>query len=705
MKFRFRAIVVSLLTAFFAMDQHGIGAVEIPQYGLYETAFTVNLAYSDPYDADEVRVDAHIQTPNGATIVPCFYDGEEGWKLRFTPSVEGEYSFRIEATSSDERETVAEGEFTVTPRSHRGFVRIGDSPRHFAFEDGEGYFPLGQNLGWVHRGDQNLWMDYLRECEEAGINWIRIWMCSWGNTELVWMPEGGRYHGLERYELRNARLWDAIYAEAERRGIYIQHVINHHGQYSKRTNPIWDSNPYNVANGGFLEEPWHFFTDEEAKRHYRNRLRYLVARWGYSTHLMAWEFWNEADLTSNWDFEVGKVWHDEMSTYLRGIDPYNHLQTTSSSADTPRLAEIEGIDFLQSHAYTTDIIGRQQIVSGRYAREVPDRPHFFGEMSYDWRGPNREDREGVILHNQLWSSVHSWDSGTAMTWWWDNWVRPYNLYYHFRHVADYLDGIDWNADPMLPMLSVTDIHPDNLSELIFAPVVTWGPTETAEFEILPSGEVTDIERASTFIHGNNHRQMSPNPTFIFNAAKPTRFGVQINRAASSGAMLIIRLNGETVLRQVFAEAAEETTMGEEEGGFAIEVPAGKNRIEIRNPGRDWFEVKHYWVEDVAQRPHVYARGNQNQALIWVHDRPHQFSLIQRYEQYDPVQPVEVTLPTLRSGEYRIERFDPYTGERELYAEALAGDEGLRFTLPSFLRDIAFRIEKAPSRVGSAQAHD
>ena len=36
-----------------------------------------------------------------------------------------------------------------------------------------------------------------------------------------------------------------------------------------------------------------FFTDERAKADYKNRLRYLVARYGYSTSVFAWEFFNE----------------------------------------------------------------------------------------------------------------------------------------------------------------------------------------------------------------------------------------------------------------------------------------------------------------------------------------------------------------------------------------------------------------------------
>lgn len=40
-----------------------------------------------------------------------------------------------------------------------------------------------------------------------------------------------------------------------------------------------------------------FFIDERAIADYKNRLRYIVARYGYSTSVFAWEFFNEVHST------------------------------------------------------------------------------------------------------------------------------------------------------------------------------------------------------------------------------------------------------------------------------------------------------------------------------------------------------------------------------------------------------------------------
>ncbi len=303
--------------------------------------------------------------------------------MRFTPREVGDYTYRIFAATRREKVEVHSGEFRVARRPDRGFIQTAKmSPRHFIFENGESYFPLGENLGWVSPPTLETWKGYLQECQKAGINWIRIWMCPWGMTEIEWTGRG--YHGLGRYSLGNARMIDGIFQEAEERGIYIQWVVNHHGQYSAETNPIWDQNPYNSKNGGFLKSPAEFFTNEEARRHYRDRLRYLVGRWGYSTHLLAWEFWNEVNLTSGFSFPVVKRWHEDMASYLRSIDPYDHLLTTSAAGDFREIYTIGGLDYLQTHAYVTNIIEKLMETSRRNWQEYPDRPHFFGEMSYDY---------------------------------------------------------------------------------------------------------------------------------------------------------------------------------------------------------------------------------------------------------------------------------------------------------------------------------
>ena len=81
-------------------------------FGLYEVSFTLPTTYSNPYDPDTINVYAEFTGPdNSSYIVNAFYyedytfyqhvEGYEvavrhsendGWRLRFTPTVVGTFS-------------------------------------------------------------------------------------------------------------------------------------------------------------------------------------------------------------------------------------------------------------------------------------------------------------------------------------------------------------------------------------------------------------------------------------------------------------------------------------------------------------------------------------------------------------------------------------------------------------------------------------
>lgn len=672
-------------------------------YSLFETSFPVSLSYQNPFDASDIRVDAEIRRERDEPfLVPCFFDGKE-WKLRYTPSQTGSYTFRIHAKTAQRSLEAASGTFQAADGDRRGFIRVSQkNKRHFVFDNGDSYFALGQNLGWVNWNNVPgliRWTGYLDECAEAGMNWIRIWMCSWGMTELTWTPWNNRYHGYRQYDMVIAQEIDGIFREAEKRGIYIQWVINHHGQYSKQTNPIWNENPFNIANGGFLREPPEFFTSEEAKHHYRNRLRYLVARWGYSTHLMAWEFWNEVNLTSGFDFPTVKEWHEEMSQYLRGIDPYGHLQTTSVSGDYENIYTIQGLDFLQTHAYESNLIGKLASTTIRRVRDYPNIPHFFGEMAYDWRGPTKNDPSGISLHNQLWASVHATsDAGTAMTWWWDNWVRPNRLYPHFRGLADYLDGVDWiGGDPLVPMPVAIEPKVENSGPLIFVPPLGWQNTRRTRFTIRKSGEVEGLDECSQFVHGEGHRSMAPNPIFLMELDRPVEFEFRIEEISENGAKCSVWIDNREVVQRAFAPGEKDSTMGDR-GMVTLTVPSGRHNIKIQNTGPDWFKVQYYSVSGLVQRPQAWARGNRERILLWLHDRLHQLAFVSDGLSLDPIQASSLTLPILTEGEYRVEPFDPYTREWGEVLSIQAGTGGLAVPFPTFEKDKAFRIRRVTAGI-------
>lgn len=101
-----------------------------------------------------------------------FYDGDGIYKVRFMPSIEGEYTFRVFGSFSDEEYT---GSFTVTPASegNHGPVRVANT-YHFAYEDGTPYYPVGTTCYvWTHQ-PQELQEKTLEELSKGYFNKIRF---------------------------------------------------------------------------------------------------------------------------------------------------------------------------------------------------------------------------------------------------------------------------------------------------------------------------------------------------------------------------------------------------------------------------------------------------------------------------------------------------------------------------------------------------
>lgn len=101
-----------------------------------------------------------------------FYDGDGIYKVRFMPSFEGIYEYRIEGTFADEPVT---GTFEVTAPSegNHGIVRVANT-WHFAYEDGTPYYPVGTTCYvWELQSDERI-RETLRSLEESGFNKIRF---------------------------------------------------------------------------------------------------------------------------------------------------------------------------------------------------------------------------------------------------------------------------------------------------------------------------------------------------------------------------------------------------------------------------------------------------------------------------------------------------------------------------------------------------
>ncbi len=439
-----------------ALGPHPISIKSIeghrPEIERFKTLeLTIGLAgeYLDPYDAQEIELTALLKAPDGTkrTVLGFLYAGDVSltkpvqnaiWKIRLTPDQIGSWTYQIVARNRWNQVSLSEQRFSAKASNDPGFVRVDPKrPEYFSFDSGLFYYPLGQNLAWLPFAQ---YAHYFKQMAEQKENWARIWMSSW-SFGLEWKPMGS-FGGLGIYNLEKAALLDQIVDQADHHDIKLQLVFDFHGAYSSKVNPEWSNNPYNRLNGGFLARAEDFFTDESAKQAYKKRLRYIVARWGYSPSIMAWELFNEVSYTDNFKGEAVTAWHDQMARYIKSIDPHQHLITTSYGGDSPAGAyQLASIDFAQNHVYTENLNKVLKKINQRLAQTK--KPFFIGEFgSNAANGGDDKDKAGVFLHAGLWNQFMQNASGNAMPWWWDSHIEPNNLYYHFGALARFAEGLD-----------------------------------------------------------------------------------------------------------------------------------------------------------------------------------------------------------------------------------------------------------------------
>ncbi len=232
-------------------------------YARLDASFELPGLSGNPYDYTENDVQVAFARPDGKRgMMPAFFDGNTTWRVRYTPDLPGRYTIAEVAFNGHavEPKNLSRREFTVSGKPTPGFVRISADGKRFVFSDGEPYYPMGCDIGWSARSLSV--PDYMTRLGQAGINWSRVWMCHFDDRNLNWSRTKALPLGDLRLDV--VRKWDAIVEAAEKQGIYFQFTLQHHGQFSVDTDSSWRRNPWNKANGGWLESAADFFTDARA---------------------------------------------------------------------------------------------------------------------------------------------------------------------------------------------------------------------------------------------------------------------------------------------------------------------------------------------------------------------------------------------------------------------------------------------------------
>lgn len=421
---------------------------------LYERMdFEIKLssAFANPYDAHEIALDMVLTSPTQKTLVlPCFYvsgkSSQSVWNARFLPQESGEYSycFRLSKNQVDLVTTPSE-KFSVSSSAKDGILHA-DTNWNFRFDSGKLFRGIGENVGWEAREweDQSYRYEYfLPKLAKNGVNFFRTWTCIW-NLPIEWRTVKDTKFFTSTTEYFNPggiKRMDEVIEMIDSLGMHMMLALVPHGALI--TTGEWSYNPYNIKNGGPASTPTEFFTLDQSKQKFKNTLRYLIARWGYSPGIGAWEFCNEID---NAAYNGGNTlsipeaaitqWHKEMSEYLQKTDLYGHLVTTSiSHREIQGMYNVPEMDFNQQHIYNSTSTIASKIVSqeAKYGK-----PHVIGEFGWDWDWNNVKTENGANfdfdLKRGLWYGLFTATPILPMSWWWEFFDQR-NMSYYYKNIA------------------------------------------------------------------------------------------------------------------------------------------------------------------------------------------------------------------------------------------------------------------------------
>ncbi len=420
----------------------------VPRYEKFELTYPYTGSYSNPNDPAQADVEAVFTTPsNKQQTVPGFFfqdftrsggvkketvtqvQGSNSWKVRYAPSEIGDYTYTVTLKDAHGTTPLGSGSFTVVSSSNPGFVRA--AGLHLQRDNGQPFIPLGVNTPRFQPtftsnapGGDDIWGDgsygvdaMYKQFMANGANFFHLWSCNWnvGSAKPWGRPNiGCDSSSVSTPQMSEADSWlvDYIVDQGHQDNIYIIPVLKH-------------------------RDFKNFTTADQIKS------RYFVARWGYSTNIIAWDFAKEGA----YSYPVNHAW----ASYMNSIDPYQHLLTTSEGDHYPAQNAGNALGYnkifgdplmtlVQNHDYTgdcTDDFGMDSALalfsikldpSGKDPRDIHhfNKPSFFGETGvHIGKGTPcqdqprtsspyyNKDKNGLIMKSEIWGSLMGTACGCA----------------------------------------------------------------------------------------------------------------------------------------------------------------------------------------------------------------------------------------------------------------------------------------------------
>ncbi len=716
--------------------------------GKFELTVDLKAEYDNPYDFEDLSLQAEFTTPGGKKIlVDGFYyqhyklyiGTKRGdwirpietpvWKIRFTPTEVGRYGYVVTVKDKKGRSAKTPARQFISTESERpGFLRVSKTdPYYLEFDNGKPFFGIGYGAKtWqITSTDIMRYKHYLSQLAYFGGNYLSVDLQTHGESpfDLETLQTG-----LGRYSLLNSFKFDYVVEAAGKRGIYIIPCLN---QTAVAESNFWNDCRFNQKNGGPCRLPKDYFTDPKVLKLTRQRLRYIVARWGYSSHILGWELFNEVNYTDGFQKNRKSVreWHRDMAAYLKKIDPNKHLVSTSFGSsllvEDPEIWKLPEIDFMATHRYP-------QVMTGNLRKMLQyklqyKKPNLGGEcgLSASLCGKAQEiDPEGISLHNGIWVSALSHGAGNVLSWWNAEQLDPLDLYDHYRAFANYAEGIPWTTEAFkdIQPRAVRPNQDKQWSDFRMDGDKSWSKPQTGQFRV-ENGLIWAITRRinpesadPNLLDNSNEELVKEIPGILFgqdnlpfkqdltfsvnNPHHPTTVEIQLSAVEKGGTTLEFLLNGQAVKSLNLQDRDQKNNPSANEVNETVILPlaVGSNELTIRNQGRGWASLKSIILQKVTREiavEDVIILGLQGKTttLLWLQNAQNSWYL--RWKDKTPLRTIDnisVSIPDMPEGNYQIEWWDTYKGKIFKKENLSSKERILTLFPPPFIKDIACKIK-------------
>lgn len=435
------------------------------------------------------------------------------FRVRYAPPITGTYRCKVTAeVEGHGTQTTSEFTFECVTSSNKGFVDVGENKRYFV-RGNEPFYPVGQNITGPRRpsgvntpAKPDAYLEFyetMGELKDNGANYFRYIASPW-QTEI-------EFEHLGNYSNRMTNAWefDNILDSAKSLDLMMHFNMAMHYNFEKPSGygfVYWDwsaagdslNTPispdgvggcfrdfdvgYCYRNDLGLTDPEDFFTNADAIKHYKNRIRYMVSRWGYSTNIAVMELLSEAShvatlveleyLEGDGCYPVENTlyrpydkdslfpekifdWHLIMADFMKdSLGMSEHLISVNYAGEPDYynndlsyyLVDVDIMTYNEYSLHINQTFKTYKTVSEKYHKYGTD---FYGNkpfMNSEYGTGAKTylcDNNTGFLH-RICETPFTGLAGVALTW--DYHYNEADTWQHFKHVNDMMAGIPLDAE-------------------------------------------------------------------------------------------------------------------------------------------------------------------------------------------------------------------------------------------------------------------